>query len=219
MEIVRGGKKPEGEFCSLHEIVGKGDGKRVEFETPFPASEARGLHVMRNFNVVGTEQIKRVLDADGDLLREEPDGYALVVASPEAPVRIIFQQPVPHGHFVGVSAIGRKPEKGEAIKVLPMTDPIAKALDEKVPPELRKRKREEVAQLGPMQDMYREAWAKLAVDAHGFTDNGEPMPWDDISKKEILNTLGAIYLGGFVIDRANVLQQERQTGRKLELSD
>lgn len=220
MKIIRGGLKPEGEWASLNEIVGKGDGTRTTWETPFAASEARGLHVMRNMNVLAPRNERRVLDPDNKLIRDEPDGYDLVIASPDQPVKIVFQRPVPVGWFVGVSALGRRPEKGEAIKVLPMTDPIAKALDEKVPPELRKRKREDNVALSPMQEMYRVAWEKLAVDFHGFLDqNGDPLPNDSTTKADILSTLGVVYLGAFVMDRANTLQEERQTGRKAELSD
>ena len=220
MKINLGGAKPEGEWASLNEIIGKGDGKRTEWETPFAATEARAMHVMRNLNVLSPKNEKRVLDPDGNLLRDEADGYQLSITEPTAPVKITFDEPVPLGHFVSVSVLGRKPEKGEALKILPMTDPISKQLDEKMPPEFRKRKRDLNVMLDPVQVMYREAYNRLVVDAYGFKDeNGEDHVWNDIVKRSILDTLGSVFLGQFVMDRANALQQERATGRASELLD
>jgi hypothetical protein len=220
VRIGLGGQKPEGEWASLNEIIGKGDGKRTVWETPFPAKEARGIHVMRNLNILPALNLNRVTDPDGALLRDEDDGYKLSTTSPEAPVSITFDKPVPLGHFVGISALGRKPENGQALKILPMTDPIQKQLDEKVPTEFRKRKRDTNVMLDPVQVMYREAYNRLVVDAHGFSDeNGDPHVWNDIVKRAILDTLGCVYLGSFAMDRATVLQQERATGRASELLD
>jgi hypothetical protein len=220
VRIGLGGQKPEGEWASLNEIIGKGDGKRTVWETPFPAKEARGLHIMRNLNILPALNLRRVMDPDGNLLRDEADGYQLSTTSPDAPVTITTDCPVPLGHFVGVSVLGRKPEKGQALKILPMTDPIQKQLDEKTPPEFRKRKRDLNVMLDPVQVMYREAYNRLVVDAYGFSDeNGDPHVWNDIVKRAILDTLGCVYLGSFAMDRATVLQQERATGRASELLD
>lgn len=213
--------KAEGEWASLNEVVGRGDGKRTAWETPFPAKEARGLHVMRNLMIVSAENKLRVLDGNGDFKSEEvADGYQLSVTGPDAPVTITFDKPVPLGHFVSVSVLGRCPEKGEAIKVMPMTDAISKQLDEKIPPELRKRKREMNVALEPIQNMYREAYNRLVLDFHGFNDEvGEPLTFTEPVKKAILDNLGCSFLGPFVMDRANELQKERASGRKSELSD
>lgn len=220
MRISLGGQKPEGEWASLNEIIGKGDGKRTSWETPFPAKEARGLHVMRNLVILNPKNLQRLLDPDGDLLEDKPDGYALSITSPDDPVTITTEQPVPLGELVSVSVLGRKPEKGEALKILPMTDPISRQLDEKVPPEFRQRKRDRNVMLDPVQVMYREAYNRLVVDAAGFKDeNGEDYAWNDIVKRAILDTLGAVFLGPFVMDRANVIQQERASGRISELLD
>jgi hypothetical protein len=220
VRISLDGRKPEAEWASLNEYVGKGDGVRTKWETPFPAKEARGLHLMRNFIIIGPENVKRVLGPDGELLRDEPDGYTLSKTGPDEPVTITWQRPPALGDHISCSALGRRPEKSEALKVLPMTDPIAKQLDEKLPPEMRKRNRADTARLPVVQDFYREAYNRLVVDCHGFlNDDGEPVAWDDKVKKGILDTLGSLLCGGFAWDRATVLQQERQGGRATELSD
>lgn len=221
MRISLVGGKPEGEWASLNEFVGKGDGKRTSWQTPFPAKEARGLHFMRDFSIVSPDAIKRVLDPDGKLLRDEPDGYTLSAPDPDQPVTVTFAQPVPIGVRVSCSALGRKPEKGEALKVLPMTDALAKQLDEKLPPEFRKRNREVNVALPAVQDWNREAYNRLVVDAYGFTDeDGNPFDFTNLAVKgAILNLLGAIMLGSFAADRARALQNERQAGQKSELLD
>lgn len=222
MRISLDGRKPEGEWASLNEFMGKGDGTRVAFETPFPAKDARGFHVMRDFIIIAPDNIRRVLGVDGELLREEADGYTLSKTSPDAPLVVTFQRPPTLGQHISCSAIGRQPEKGEALKVLPMTDVVAKQLDEKLPPEMRKRNRGgENARLPAVQDFYREAYNRLVVDCSGFLDDsGAALDFTNLAvKKGILDTLGALLCGGFAWDRASVLQQERQAGRQNELSD
>jgi hypothetical protein len=213
VRISLDGKRPDGEWASLNEPCGKGDGVRVAFETPFAAKELRGLHVMRDFIIVNPEGVRRVQDLDGNLLRDEPDGYTVSTATEDGPVTITFQRPPALGQRISVSVLGRRPEKGEAFKILPMTDTFAKQLDEKLPPALRKRKRDENAMLPAVQDFYREAYNRLVIDCHGFLDeDGKPLEWGEPVKKAILNTLGALLCGGFAWDRATVLQQERQAG-------
>jgi hypothetical protein len=220
VRISLDGRKAEGEWASFNEFIGKGDGKRTIFETPWPAKETRHLHVMRDFQIVSPGNIRRILDPDGNLLRDEPDGYDVTSSSPDAPLTITFQQPPGLNVRISGSILGRKPEKGEALKILPMTDAISRALDEKIPPELRKRKREETAKLPAVQEMYREAWNRLVVDFHGFTDeNGSPHVFSEPVKKAILNELGALFAGGFAWDRANVIQQEKQAGATSEAVD
>lgn len=205
----------------MNEFMGKGDGTRVSFETPFSAKEARGLHIMRDFIVLAPDNQMRVVDPDGNLLRDEPDGYHITKGTEDGPVVVTFDKAPALGVRVSCSVLGRKPEKGEALKVLPMTDTLAKQLDEKMPPALRQRKRSEIVALPAVQDMYREAYNRLVVDCHGFTDEGgEPLVWDEFKvKKALLDTLGSILLGGFAADRARTLQRERQTGQADDLSD
>lgn len=220
MRIITGDAKPTGEWASLNEPCGKGDGTRTVFETPFPASEARGLSVARGYIIITPQNKLRVLDTDGKLLREEDDGYKVSTTTPEAPAQITFEKPVPPGVAVTVSALGRRPEKGEALRVLPMTDNLAKQIDEKMPPELRRRKRDDVLSLPAVQDWNREAYNRLVVDCHGFTDDsGEQLAFSEPVKKSILNTLGALMLGTFAFDRASVLMEEQKSGRKAELTD
>lgn len=220
MRISLEGRKPEGEWASFNEPCGKGDGSKVDFFTPFPASELRGFHVMRDFVIVGPEAIRRVPDLDGNLLRDEPDGYRVSITTPEAPAKITFDRAPALGVRISCSVFGRKPEKGEALKVLPMTDNLAQKLDAFIPPEMRRRKREDNARLPAVQNFYREAFGNLVVDGHGFMDeNGQPLDFTEPVKKAVLNTLGALLCGGFAWDRAVVLQQERQAGTADELSD
>ena len=213
--------KAEGEWASFNEPCGKGDGVKVAFETPFPAKELRGLHVMRDHLIVGPEGLRRVQDLDGNLLRDDPDGYKVSTSAPDAPAVITFDRPPMIGVRVSCSVLGRKPEKGEAFKVLPMTDNVAQYLDEKIPPEMRKRKREENAKLPAVQTFYREAYAKLVVDAYGFVDDaGTALDFQlaDV-KKAIINQLGALLVGGFAWERAVTLQSERQSSNAAEVSD
>jgi hypothetical protein len=228
VRISLDGRKAEGEWASVNEFMGTGDGQTVNFSTPFPAKEARGLHVMRDFVILGPENTRRVLGPDGELLRDEPDGYTLSRTSPDAPVVVTFQRAPIIGAHISCSAIGRQPTdkdgkpNGEAFKVLPMSDVISKQLDEKLPPEMRKRNRGgENARLPVVQEFYREAYNRLVVDCWGFTDqDGNAIDFTNLAvKKTLLDTLGALYCGGFAWDRANVLQQERQAGRAKELSD
>ena len=221
MRISLAGGKPEGDWASLNEFCGKGDGVKTKFETPFPAKEARAVHIMRDFGIISADAIKRVLDPDGKLLRDEPDGYTLSAPDPDQPVGIQFAQPPLTGVRVSCSALGRKPEKGEALKVLPMTDVLAKQLDEKLPPEFRKRNRDMNVTLPAVQDWNREAYNRLVVDAHGFTDDdGTPLDFTNTAVKgSILSLLGSIMLGSFAAERARALQNERQAGQKSELLD
>ena len=221
VRISLDGRKPEGEWASLSEPMGKGDGKRTEFETPFPAKDARGLHIMRNLQIVPPNNITRFLNPDGSLLRDDEDGYTTSSTSPDAPLKVTFQKPVPLNVRVSCSVLGRKPEKGEALKILPLTDAVQVKLDEKMPPEMKRRRREETASLPAMQTFFRDAYDRLVVDAHGFVDDAD-VPLDFSSqavKAAIINKLGAGYVGGFAWERAAVLQQERQSGQSAELSD
>lgn len=221
MRISLDGRKPEGEWASLNEFCGKGDGVKTKFDTPFPAKEARGLHFMLDFSIIATDAIKRVLGPNEELLRDEPNGYKLSAPDPELPVSVEFAQPVPIGVRVSCSALGRQPDKGEAMKVLPMTDALAKKLDEKLPPEFRKRNRQVNVALPAVQDWNREAYNLLVVDAYGFKDeNDAALDFTNLAVKgAILNLLGAIMLGSFAADRARALQNERQAGQKSELLD
>lgn len=220
MRISLDGRKPEGEWASLNEPCGLGDGKKTVFETPFPAREMRGLHVMREFSIVAPGGKAQINDDDGKLLREEDDGYELTLVDSDSPVKITFQRPPALGIHITCSVLGRKPAQGEALKILPMTDAIAVQLDEKIPPELRKKKREEIVRLPAVQGWNREAYDRLVVDAYGFLDdNGAMVPWGEPLRKAILNMLGALMLGSFAADRARVLQAERQAGKSAEVSD
>lgn len=225
MRISLDGRKPEGEWASLNESCGRGDGKTVSFQTPFPAREARALHIMRDtptgYEILAPDNIRRVLDVNGDLLRDEPDGYALSKTSDDAPVTITFDRPPGVGVRIACSALGRRPENGEALKVLPMTDTISAQLDAKMPAEFRKRKREINVALPAVQDMYREAYNRLVVDCYGFRDDqGAEITWDEFRvKKAILETLTCVLLGPFAMDRARAIQRERSSGLAAELSD
>lgn len=225
MRIALDGRKPEAEWASLNEACGTGDGKKITFETPFPAKEARGLHVMRDtpggYEIIAPENVRRVIDPDGNVTREEPDGYALSHTTNDAPVTITFERPPAVGVRIAVSALGRRPEKGEALKILPMTDSISAQLDSKMPAEFRKRKRDLNVGLPAVQDMYREAYHRLVVDCHGFVDaDDNPIVWDEMKvKPAILNALTCILLGPFAMDRARAIQRERSSGLAAEVSD
>lgn len=221
MKISLDSRKPEAEWASFNETCGSGDGVTTEFETPFPAKVARSLHVMREYSVLAADAVYRVLDPDGKLVRDDPDGYRLDAADPEKPIKITFQRAPRAGQPVGVSALGRiPPNGGVAFKILPLTDNVAKSLDAKYPPEFRKRERQNVS-LQPVQDWYREVFMQLVVDYAGFVDDaGQPHPAaDDRVKKAIVTELGAVVLGSFVYDRARALQQERISGLAAELRD
>lgn len=221
MRISLDGRKPEGEWASLNEFLGKGDGVRTAWEIPLSAKELRGFHLMRDFAILSPSGQRRVLDPDGKLIRDEPDGYTLSAPSAEGRVTVTLDQPVALGVRLSYSVIGRRPEKGEALKVLPMTDTLAKQLDEKLPPEFRKRNRIENVALPAVQGWNREAYERLVVDAYGFVgDANEPLDFTNPAvKKSILDTLGSILLGSFAADRARVLQNERQSGQNAELLD
>lgn len=222
MRISLEGRKPTGEWASFMEVCGVGDGKKVAFETPFPSKEAKDLHVMRDIAIIQPDNERRVLDPDGNLLRDEPDGYHTSTAGPDLPVTITFDRAPSEGEVISCSAFGRKPEKGIAFQVLPLTDSHARALDDRMPPELRKRKREAMIQLSPLQDMYREAYNRLIVDAVGFEDEttGQPLVFTDPKvKAAILEKLGSVLLGGFATERARTLQTRQATARVRDLSD
>jgi hypothetical protein len=222
VRISLDGRKPEGEWCSFNEPCGKGDGKKVAFQTPFPAKEAKSLHFMRDFIIVAPDNIRRVADLDGNLLRDEPDGYTLTwPTNVDEPVTVTFDKAPSLDERISCSTVGRRPEKGEAFKVLPMTDTVAQKLDEKMPPELRKRKREMNASLPAVQEMYREAYRLLVVDCHGIVgDDGQPLDFTSpFVKKAILDTLGSVLLGSFAMDRARILQRDKASSLSVELSD
>lgn len=226
MRISLDGRKPEGEWASLNEFLGKGDGTRTKWEIPIPAKDLRGLHIMRDYAILAPNAIRRVLDPDQKLLRDEPDGYKISAPTPDGFATVEFEQPVALGVRISFSVLGRRPETdgkptGEALKVLPMTDTLAKQLDEKLPPEFRKRKREDNVALPAVQEWNREAYNRLVVDAYGFVDeNDQPLDFSNpVVKKSILDTLGSILLGSFAADRARVLQNERQSGQNAELLD
>ena len=213
-------EKLEGEWCSWSEPCGRGDGKRTEFQTPFPSREARGLHVMRDFTILPPNFQRRILNPDGSLLRDEPDGYATSTTGPDDPVTITFEQPVPLDMHISVSVIGRQPAKGEAFKVLPMTDTLAQQLDEKLPPSLRRRKTRDDVIMPEIQTMYRDSFQRLVVDFSGFVDGkGDPIPCNEATKKKLIDVLGSVALGAFARDRAVTLQREMATGLARELSD
>lgn len=213
-------EKAEGEWCSWCEPCGKGDGKRKDFKTPFPAREWRGGHIMRDFFILPANNVRRVLNPDDSLLRDEPDGYTTSSTSPDEPLTITFDQAPPLDVPISASVIGRKPEKGEALKVLPLTDSIAQQLDEKLPPSLRKRKTRNDVLLPEIQQMYRDAFHRLVVDFHGFIDGtGAPIPCNERTRARLIDVLGSVVLGAFARDRAATLQREMALASSNELSD
>ncbi len=220
-------KKPEGEWASWFErceavTAVEDDKKGKVYKTPFPASEKRAMHVAvlskAGYSIMGPDQRHIERDQDGKIEKDEPDGYKLTVEAPDEPVIITFQRARPSDEIVGVSVLGRKPAGGEALKILPLTDNLAKTLDNVLPPEFRKRKREENIRLEKAQDYNREAVTTLVVGLHGFLDDdGNERPWpDDTTKRALFNSLGSVALGIFVTDRAQELQRERVAGAKVD---
>ena len=68
MRISLDGRKPEGEWASLNEPFGKGDGTRKAWDLPRPASELRGLHIMRDFTILSPDgkRLDFVLERTGN---------------------------------------------------------------------------------------------------------------------------------------------------------
>ncbi len=225
MRISLDGKKVEGDWCSFAETCGKGDGKTVEFKTPFPAKDARGLAVMRDYLIIEPDNVLRTLGDDGKVTKEEPDGYFITQTDPESPLSITFQRPPRLGVTIGVSVIGHRPNvngsEREAFKILPMTTVISKRLDELLPAELRNRKRDELARLPAVQDMCRSSFMTLVSDWQGFINDStnEPIPCNDATKKVLIDQTDAVVLGLFASDRARAIQRERMEAQKNDASD
>jgi hypothetical protein len=220
-------KKPAGVWASFNEpLIGAVDGVNKEFETPFPAREARSLHVMREYVIIAPDAVNRVLDVDGHVLHDDPDGYRATSADPDQPVKITTDRPPRLGQRMSCSVLGRKPPQenatttGKAFKVLPLTDNVAASLDKELPESLRKRSRREETTLGGLQKLYCETFMQVVVDFHGFTgDDDQPLACTDPAKRAILRELPSTVLGPFVRDRALAYQNERTSGMRSDGSD
>jgi hypothetical protein len=219
MKVSTEGGRPVGVWCSWNEFVGTGDGTKTEFTLPFTAAEARGLLVTSDYATVEPDGVFRVLDTDGKVLRDEPDGWALVAdPDPEKPAKLIFQRPRRHGARVAVGVLDR--HVGDSFKILGMDTLLSNKLDAEMPKDLKGRKRDELAKLPSVVEMCRLAFMQLVTDWTGITDeNGNPKPCDPAAKKLLLDRTDAIAFGMFAMERARTIQRERLAGFEASVRD
>lgn len=216
MKISLDGKRPEGEWASFNELCGIGDGQKATFAVPVPASEARSLLFMRDYSTIEPDGELRRLDADGKTEDVKPDGYKLS-AEGDA-LSITFERPPKLGARISCSGLGRK--VGDAFKILSMTTSLAKKLDEKLPPEMKKRKRDDIPNLPAIQETCKATFMELVEDWTGIMDgDGNPIPCDPANKKLLLEKTDAITLGLFVAERARAIQRERMSGFETAVRD
>ena len=201
-------KKPEGEWASFGEPCGVGDAATKEFKLPFPASEARSVIVLQNFNIVGSDDRLVVMnDKDGTILRDEPNGYQLQTRGEE--MWVVFDRAPALEVKITVSCLGRKSEN--AFKVLPMSTLLGKKISAGQPAIFRgpAKDRDKVTS-NDLQEAGRVSFMELVQDWHGIQNtDGTELPCTPEMKKAFLDSLDAMFFGIFVSNRASAIRSER----------
>lgn len=211
-------KKPEGTWCSFNELCGKGDGATKEFKTPIPAAEARGVLVLRNFDLASPDgRVVTMNDKDGTILKDEADGYHFETR--DEMLWVIFDRAPALDVRVSVSGLGR--EVGDAFKVLPMSTLLGKKISDKQPAVFRgsSKDREKVTS-NDLQEAGRVSFDMLVVDWKGITDlEDKPLPCTSENKKCFLDNADAMFFGIFVSNRASAIRAERINAFESNSSD
>ena len=215
MKISLDAGRPDGEWTSWNENCGTGDGTKTVFPLPFPAKEARGLLVTRDFGTVEPDGVLVTFGKDEEgktVSTKEPDGWRLDEAA-----AIVFDKPPRYGAKIAVSCLGRP--VGDAFKVYAMDPNLQRRFDEKTPKEIKLRKPNEAASLPAVREMTWMAFIELVQDWKGITDgDGNPLPCDATTKKLFMEKTD-ISFGLFVMERARAIQRERLAGFETAVQD
>ena len=211
-------RKPEGEWCSFNEYCGTGNGEQKEFRTPIPASEARSVLVMRDFEFLGADQ--RIVvsnEKDGTILRDDLDGYKFETRN-ETELWIVLDRPLGREVKLSVSGLGR--QVGDAFKVLPMSTWLQQKIREKQPAIFRApaKDRDKTTQQD-LQEAGRVGFMSIVVDWNGIEGEGGPIPCDDLGKKIFLDQKDAMFFGLFVSNRSAAARAEQITSHSKDSSD
>ena len=216
MKISLDSGRPDGEWASWNEAVGTGDGARTAWPLPFKVEEARGLLVTRDFVTVEPDGVLTTHSKDDDdkpVVTRTADGWRL-----DEDGQLVLDAAPRFGAKIAASALGRK--VGDSFRVYAMDSVLSKKLDEKMPKELKSKKKDEIAGLPQVQDMCRLAFMELVQDWTGITDGkGEPLPCDDLRKKLFLDRTDVVAFGLFVMERARAIQRERLAGFEASVPD
>lgn len=212
-------KKPEGTWCSFNEKCGIGDGVTKEFKTPIPASQARGVVVMRNFDIAQPDgRLVTMNEKDGTILKEEADGYRFETRG-EDEQWVIFDRAPSLGTRVSVSGLGR--QVGDAFKILPMSTSLGKKILDKQPAIFRgSPKDRERMTTQDLQEAGRVSFEFLVVEWSGITDGDDrPLPCTPDTKKAFLDNSDAAFFGIFASNRASAIRAERLNAFEADSSD
>jgi hypothetical protein len=211
-------KKPEGVWASFNEYCGTGDGVTKEFKTPIPASEARSVLVMRDFEFLGADQ--RIVvknEKDGTILSDEPDGYKLETRN-ETELWVVLDRPLGREVKLLISGLGR--QVGDAFKVLPMTTLLQQKIREKQPAIFRApaKDRDKTTQQD-LQEAGRVGFEYLVVDWISVDTGASPPPCTSENKKAFLDQNDAMFFGLFVSNRSAAIRAEQITSHSKDSSD
>jgi hypothetical protein len=211
-------RKPEGVWASFNETCGTGDGVTKEFKTPIPASEARSILVMRDFEFLGADQ--RIVvknEKDGTILSDEPDGYKLETRN-ETELWVVLDRPLGREVKLLVSGLGR--QLGDAFKVLPMTTLLQQKIREKQPAIFRApaKDRDKTTQQD-LQEAGRVGFEYLVVDWISVDTGASPPPCTSENKKAFLDQNDAMFFGLFVSNRSAAIRAEQITSHSKDSSD
>ena len=204
-------KKPEGVWCSFNEKCGTGDGGTKEYKTPIPASEARSVLVMRDFEFLSTEnRIVFTNEKDGTILKDEADGYKLETRN-ETELWIVLDRPL--GREVRLSASGLGRQVGDAFKVFPMSTNLQQKIREKQPAIFRApAKDRDKATQQDLQEAGRVGFMFLVEDWVGVNGaDGTPLTCTPETKKAFLDEKDAMFFGLFVSHRSAAARTEQIT--------
>jgi hypothetical protein len=212
-------KKPEGVWCSFNEKCGTGDGVTKEYKTPIPASEARSVLVMRDFEFLGADQRIVVINSkDGTIISDEPDGYRLETRN-ETELWVVLDQALGREAKLSVSGLGR--QVGDAFKVLPMSTNLQQKMREKQPAIFRApAKDRDKATQQDMQEAGRVGFMFLVEDWLGVNGtDGSPISCTPETKKAFLDEKDATFFGLFVSHRSAAVRTEQLTSYSKDSSD
>lgn len=212
-------KKPEGTWCSFNEFCGNGDGVTKEFATPIPASKARAILVLRDFNFVSPDDRVVVMnEKDGTILKDDPDGYHFETRNGDE-LWIVFDRAPALNTRISVSGLGR--QVGDAFKILPMSTLLGKKISDKQPAIFRgpAKDRDKVTS-NDLQEAGRVSFEFLVADWSGITDGDDkPLPCTPENKKLFLDNADAMFFGLFVTNRASAIRSENINAFEQNSSD
>jgi hypothetical protein len=212
-------KKPEGTWCSFNEVCGIGDGVKTEFKAPFPASEARSVLVLRNFDTVQSDgRLVAMNDKDGKILKDEADGYRFETRN-ETELWIVFDRAPALDVRVSLSCLGRK--EGDAFCILPMSTLLGKKIASLQPAIFRAPAKERAnITSNDLQEAGRVTFMELVTDWTGITDMaGAPLVCNLDNKKTFLDQSDAMFFGIFVSNRSSAIRAERINAFSQDSSD